>query len=63
MRASLERLSPTARRETPIREVQRLLIDSPAGVVLIAAGADDRVIGLVTLHDLLRAEAAFAQDE
>ncbi|MFT3831091.1 MAG: chloride channel protein [Opitutaceae bacterium] len=55
--------APTARRETPIRDVQRLLIDSPAGVVLIAAGTDDRVIGLVTLHDLLRAEAAFAQDE
>ncbi len=50
------------RRETPIREVQRRLIDSPAGLVLIQAGADDRIIGLVTLHDLLRAEAAFGEE-
>jgi CIC family chloride channel protein len=54
---------PTVRRETPIREVQRHLIDSPAGVVLVQAGADDRVIGLVTLHDLLRAEAVFAKND
>ncbi len=51
--------APTARRETSIHDVQRLLIDSPAGMVLIRAGADDRIIGLVTLHDLLRAETAF----
>ncbi|HQF40339.1 MAG TPA: chloride channel protein [Opitutaceae bacterium] len=51
--------APSARRETSIHDVQRLLIDSPAGMVLIRAGADDRIIGLVTLHDLLRAETAF----
>jgi len=51
--------APTARRETSIHDVQQLLIDSPAGLVLIRAGADDRIIGLVTLHDLLRAETAF----
>ena len=55
--------APTARRETSIHDVQQLLIDSPAGMVLIQAGAEDRIIGLVTLHDLLRAEAAFDQDE
>ena len=54
--------APTARRETPIREVQRLLIDSPAGQVLIVAGAEDRVVGLLTLHDLLRAETAFGRE-
>ncbi len=50
---------PAVRRETSLREVQRILIDAPDGMVLIQAGADDRIIGLVTLHDLLRAEAAF----
>jgi len=52
----------TARRETSVREVQRLLIDAPEGMVLIQAGVDDRTIGLITLHDLLRAEAAFVHD-
>ncbi len=55
--------APTARRETSIHDVQQLLIDSPAGMVLIQAGVDHRIIGLVTLHDLLRAETAFDQGE
>ena len=55
--------APTARRETSIHDVQQLLIDSPAGMVLIQAGADNRIIGLVTLHDLLRAETAFDQGD
>jgi len=54
--------APTARRETSIHDVQHLLIDSPAGMVLIQAGADSRIIGLVTLHDLLRAETAFDRE-
>ncbi len=54
--------APIVRRETSIREVQRLLIDSAAGVVLLQAGADDRIIGLVTLHDLLRAETEFTKE-
>lgn len=53
---------PVVRREVSVREVQRHLIESPEGIVLIQAGADDRIIGLITLHDLLRAEAAFGQD-
>lgn len=51
---------PIVRREASVREVQHRLIDAPDGMVLIQAGADDRIIGLVTLHDLLRAEAAFS---
>jgi hypothetical protein len=31
-------------------------------MVLIQAGPDNRIIGLVTLHDLLRAETAFDQE-
>lgn len=54
--------APTARRETSIHDVQHLLIDSPAGMVLIQAGPDNRIIGLVTLHDLLRAETAFDRE-
>jgi chloride channel protein, CIC family len=59
------RLAPAicVRRETSIHDVQHRLIDSPEGVVLIQAGADNRIIGLVTLHDLLRAEASFDQNE
>ncbi|HVU24521.1 MAG TPA: chloride channel protein [Opitutus sp.] len=48
--------APTCRREATVRTVQSLLLDSPTGIVLIIAGVDERVIGIVTLHDLLRAE-------
>jgi len=41
-----------------VRTIQSLLLDSPTGVVVLVAGGDQRVIGLVTLHDLLRAEFA-----
>jgi CIC family chloride channel protein len=50
--------APTCRREATVREAQSLLIESPTGMVVIVAGVDGRVIGLVTLHDLLRAEFA-----
>lgn len=52
--------APTCRREATVRQAQSLLIESPAGMVLIVAGVDGRVIGLLTLHDLLRAEFALA---
>jgi len=44
--------APTCRREATVRQAQSLLIESPAGMVLIVAGVDGRVIGLLTLHDL-----------
>jgi len=44
-----------------IRELQYLLIESPTGVAVLLDRPDGRVIGLVTLHDLLRAEVATAQ--
>ena len=55
--------APICRREATVREVQSLLIDSPEGIVVIVAGVDGRVIGLVTLHDLLRAETTFASSD
>jgi CIC family chloride channel protein len=55
--------APTCRREATVRKAQSLLIESPAGMVVIVAGVDGRVIGLVTLHDLLRAEFTLAASD
>jgi len=50
----------TCRPNQSIRELQMLLIDSTTGVVLLTDRVDGRVIGLVTLHDLFRAEVSIA---
>jgi chloride channel protein, CIC family len=52
------RLEPatTCRREQTIRDLQRLLIESASQFVVVLDRPDGKVIGLVTLHDLLRAE-------
>ncbi|MBK8478831.1 MAG: hypothetical protein IPL39_21865 [Opitutaceae bacterium] len=42
-----------------MREVPCRLIDTPEGFVLSQAGADARIIGPITRHDLRRAETAF----
>jgi len=44
-----------------IRELQHLLIESPTGVAVLLDRPEGKVIGLITLHDLLRAEVAMAQ--
>jgi CIC family chloride channel protein len=44
-----------------IRELQTLLIESPTGTALVCDGADGKLLGLVTLHDLLRAQTNAAQ--
>ena len=44
-----------------IREVQARLIESPCGVVALTDGPGGRLLGIVTLHDLLRAELAAAE--
>jgi CIC family chloride channel protein len=51
--------------ETPLREVQSRLIDSPGqlAVVVDKIGEDVRVVGVITLHDLLRAEMLFAKEQ
>ena len=52
--------SPTCLRTDSIAHVQRQLVDSLYGVVLVLERDAGRVAGLVTLHDLLRAQQGFA---
>ncbi len=54
---------PTTAPATCIADVQRLLIESTSRVVLLVDSHDGRLLGLVTLHDLLRAEAAYASSD
>lgn len=49
---------PACSRETRIREVERLLIEAADGLVVVEDGAG-RLVGVVTLHDVLRAEMHF----
>ena len=53
--------APTCLREDAIAKVQRQLVDSLHGVVLVLDHDAGAVIGLVTLHDLLRAQEHFAR--
>jgi CIC family chloride channel protein len=46
-----------------IRELQSKLIESTSLIAIVLNPNDGHVLGLVTLHDLLRAEAAFAREE
>ncbi|MGI8890767.1 MAG: chloride channel protein [Chthoniobacterales bacterium] len=48
----------TCRRSFTIREVARLLIDAPGGFAVLEAG--DKPAGIITLHDLLRAQETLA---
>ena len=52
--------SPTCLRTDSIGHVQRLLVESKHGIVLVLDRDAGRVTGLVTLHDLLRAQHGFA---
>ena len=47
---------------TTIRELQMLLIDSTSGVALIHDSPRGKLLGLVTLHDLLRAQVNYAKE-
>lgn len=51
--------------ETTLREVQARIIESPSqfAVVLDQTGPEGRVVGLLTLHDILRAEMLFAREQ
>jgi CIC family chloride channel protein len=51
----------TCLREQTVAELQQLLIGSETHLVVVMERKEGDVIGLVTLHDLLRAEAAMAQ--
>jgi chloride channel protein, CIC family len=52
----------TCRREATIREIQHQIIESPANMVVIIGGLDEVPIGIMTLHDILRAEIMFTKD-
>ncbi len=57
------KLAPVVRcqpRQT-IRELQALLIESPTGMAVVCDAANANLLGLVTLHDLLRAQINAAQ--
>lgn len=51
----------TCTREHTIRELQQSLIESSKQFVVVLDREGGTVVGLVTLHDLLRAEASMAQ--
>ncbi len=51
----------TCLREQTVAELQKGLIEADTHFVLVLDRKDGEVIGLVTLHDLLRAESAMAQ--
>jgi CIC family chloride channel protein len=57
------RLKPatTCPRDESIGKLQKLLIASDTQFVCVLDQADGQVVGLVTLHDLLRAQTAMAQ--
>ena len=57
----LERAT-TCLREQTIRDLQHLLIESTSHFVVVLDRPDGKVIGLVTLHDLLRAEVSVAKE-
>lgn len=64
MRAIAENRAPvlekvaTCRRSFTISEVSRLLIETPGGFAVLEAG--DKPAGIITLHDLLRAQQTLA---
>lgn len=51
----------TCLREQTVASLQRALIESDAHIVAVLDRKDGEVVGLVTLHDLLRTESAMAQ--
>ena len=55
----------TCRPDTPLREVADLIVGSPSGLLVVQdeVGATGRVIAVITMHDILRAQKAFARDQ
>ncbi len=45
-----------------VRELQALLIESTALMVIVVDKPNGKILGLITLHDLLRAEVSVAKD-
>lgn len=42
-----------------VREIGNKFIESPVPVLIVVDGQDGQILGLITLHDLIRAQAAF----
>lgn len=55
----------TCTAQTTLKDVQSLLVESPSQLAIIIdqEGDEARVVGLLTLHDILRAEMLFARDQ
>lgn len=52
----------TCLRQQTIRELQNKLVESPSLMAVVLDQPGGKIIGLVTLHDLLRAEMAIAKE-
>jgi CIC family chloride channel protein len=48
---------------TPVREVADQIVNSPSGLIVLLDKPEGGVIGVITMHDLLRAQMAFARDQ
>lgn len=55
----------TCRADTPLREVSRAIIASPSGLMVLTTqeGPAGRVVGVLTLHDFLRAQMNFTAEQ
>jgi len=54
---------PSCRPGDTIRQCQTLLIESPTETLVVSDAPDGKVLGIVTLHDLLRAQVAMSDRE
>jgi CIC family chloride channel protein len=54
---------PACRPSDTIRDCQTLLIDSPTQTLALSDAPDGKVLGIVTLHDILRAQVAMSDRE
>jgi CIC family chloride channel protein len=54
---------PTCRPGDTIRDCQSKLIESPTEVLVLSDTTDGKMLGIVTLHDILRAQVAMADRE
>jgi CIC family chloride channel protein len=53
--------TPTCTRSSMIKDIQLKLIESPVGMVIVMDRNNNSLLSVVTLHDLLRAEASLSE--
>jgi CIC family chloride channel protein len=61
-RAPVLEVAVTCSPATPVRDVASKIVDSPSGLIVVVDQANV-VIGVITMHDLLRAQMNFANDQ